>query len=207
LLVTKMNGEPLEPIHGAPLRLIVPGWYGVASVKWLGRIQALDHVFKGYFQTKKYTMQRRTLQGMLETVVVGPMGVKSEIIRPQAGEKLGVGTNRLFGVAWAGHEAVERVEISTDGGQSWSDAELRGPHAPYSWTLWEYLWEVAQPGRYALLARAKSAGGRIQPLSHDPLLGGYHIQFARPREVFIEAQKRSHDRPADLDALAYDMNA
>src|SRR5439155_13140067 len=83
LLATKMNGEPLEPVHGFPVRLIVPGWYGVASVKWLGRIEAIDHAFKGYYQSKKYTIQSRTPQGTMETVIVGPMAVKSEIVRPQ----------------------------------------------------------------------------------------------------------------------------
>src|SRR5436190_12205271 len=100
-----MNGEPLEPIHGYPLRLFVPGWYGVASVKWLRRIEVLDRPFKGYFQSTKYTIQRRG-GGGVETVVVGPMEVKSEVLRPRGDLALGVGPNRLFGVAWAGEEAV-----------------------------------------------------------------------------------------------------
>lgn len=207
LLATKMNGEPLEPVHGFPLRLIVPGWYGVGSVKWLGRIAALDDVYRGYYQSKKYTIHRKTAQGEIERVVVGPMAVKSEIIRPQAGERLGLGTNRVFGVAWAGQEAIARVEISVDGGQSWSDAELLGPKAPYSWTLWEYLWEVAVPGDYSILARARSTAGRVQPAEHDPMLGGYQIHFVRPRPVTVERQKRSEDRHADLGTLLYDMNA
>jgi len=207
LLVTKMNGEPLEAIHGAPVRLLVPGWYGVASVKWLGRIAALDHSFHGYYQSKKYTIQQRMPDGATKKVVVGPMAVKSEIIRPHADEKLGLGTNRIFGVAWAGQEAIARVEVSVDGGKTWADAELLGPQAPYSWSLWEYLWEVAEPGAYTILARATSAGGRVQPGSHDPLLGGYQIHFSRPRHVAVERQKRSDDRRADLGTLLYDMNA
>ena len=79
--------------------------------------------------------------------MVGPMAVKSEIIRPQNDAALGLGTNRIFGVAWAGEEAVAKVEVSTDGGRTWADAELLGPQAAYSWTLWEYLWEAAEPGR------------------------------------------------------------
>src|SRR5439155_12619877 len=153
-----MNGEVLEPIHGLPLRLFVPGWYGVASVKWLKRIEVLEKPFKGYFQTRKYTIKQCSPQGE-ETVIVGPMAVKAELIRPAAGAVLGVGTNRLFGVAWAGEEAVARVEVSTDGGRSWTEAELIGPRAAYSWTMWEYLWEVGTPGDYELVARAPSAGG------------------------------------------------
>ena len=202
-----MNGEPLEPIHGFPMRLMVPGWYGVASVKWLGRIRAIDHTFSGYYQTKKYTVQRRAPQGAIETVVLGPMAVKSEIIRPQAGETLGVGPNRLFGVAWAGQEAVSGVEISTDGGATWSDAELLGPTAPYSWTLWEYIWEASASGRFSLLARATSASGRVQPSVHDPLLGGYQVHFVRAREIAVESRTRAQARYSDVDTLVYDMNA
>src|SRR5262249_37767395 len=101
LLAYRMNGDLLEPSHGYPLRLFVPGWYGVASVKWLRRIDVLDRSFGGYFQTTKYTIQRRTPRGQ-ETAVVGPMAVKAEVIRPAAGAALGLGTNRLFGIAWAG---------------------------------------------------------------------------------------------------------
>jgi DMSO/TMAO reductase YedYZ molybdopterin-dependent catalytic subunit len=206
LLVTRMNGEWLEPNHGYPLRLFVPGWYGVASVKWLRRIELIDHVFKGYFQTTKYTIEQ-PVRGGTETVIVGPMAVKSEIIRPAHGATLGVGTNRIFGVAWAGEEAVARVAVSTDNGRSWSDAELLGPRAPYSWALWEYLWEVAEPGTYSLLARAIAASGQAQPLEHDAHHGGYQVHFSRPTEVRIAPAQRGHDHPADAQTLMYDMNA
>jgi len=206
LLAVRMNGELLEPNHGAPVRLLVPGWYGVASVKWLRRIEVLDRPGHTYYETQKYTIQRHTANGK-ENVPVGPMAVKSEVIRPPAGEVLGVGTNRLFGVAWAGEEAVARVEVSADGGHTWSAAELIGPSARYSWTLWEYLWEVADPGPYTLLARATSAGGRTQPDRHDPFHGGYMIHHCRPVPVRVEAARRSQARGADLDTLMYDMNA
>jgi len=206
LLAVRMNGELLEPSHGFPLRLFVPGWYGVASVKWLKRIEVLDRPFQGYFQTKKYTVQRE-ISGSPQRVVVGPMAVKAEIIRPGAGSVLGLGTNRLFGVAWAGEEAVARVSLSTDSGQSWDQAELIGPRAPYSWTLWEYLWEVAEPGDHDLLVRAEAESGAVQPLSHDPLLGGYMIHFSRPTRVRVEGARRSQAQRSDLDTLVYDMNA
>jgi DMSO/TMAO reductase YedYZ molybdopterin-dependent catalytic subunit len=206
LLATRMNGEPLEPIHGFPVRLLVPGWYGVASVKWLHRIEVLREPFLGYFQTTKYTIQRQGAAG-LERVIVGPMALKSEIIRPHLGEALGVGTNRLFGVAWGGPESVARVDISTDGGQSWSAADLIGPRAPYSWALWEYLWEVGEPGRYSLLARAVSSAGLLQPSEHDPLLGGYLIHHSRPNVVQVLKTHRVRDEHADAETLLYDMNA
>ncbi len=206
LLVTRMNGELLSPSHGFPLRLFVPGWYGVASVKWLRRIEVLDHSFHGYFQSVKYTVQRPTSSG-LETVVVGPMAVKSELIRPGAGAELGIGTNRLFGVAWAGEEAVARVEVSTDGGRTWDAAELLGPSTPYCWTLWEFLWEVAKPGDYTLLTRAVSESGRVQPTQHDPLNGGYLIHHSRPIPVHVQAGVAVQARLGDAETLLYDMNA
>jgi DMSO/TMAO reductase YedYZ molybdopterin-dependent catalytic subunit len=207
LLVYRMNGDLLEPAHGYPLRLFVPGWYGVAAVKWLQRIEVLDRPFGGYYQTKKYTYQRRTPDGTT-TEVVGPMAVKSEVFRPQSGATLGVGTNRIFGVAWAGEEAVERVEVSVDGGNSWAAANLLGVRAPYSWTLWEYLWEAARPGTYTLLTRATSTSGRTQPTEHDTLHGGYLIHHSRPIEVRIEtAAVTAAARGGDVDSLLWDMNA
>src|SRR5262249_20685080 len=143
----------------------------------------------------------------LETAVVGPMAVKAEMIRPAADAVLGLGTNRLFGVAWAGEKAVARVHVSADGGQTWEQAELIGPRAAYSWNLWEYLWEVAQPGEYALLVRAEAEDGAVQPLQHDPLHGGYVIHHSRPTKVCVEGTRRSHAQRSDLDTLLYDMNA
>jgi hypothetical protein len=207
LLATHMNGEPLEPIHGYPVRLFVPGWYGVASVKWLSRIEVLDRVFDGYFQTVKYTVQRATARGAIETVVLGPMAVKSEIIRPRSGERLGVGANRVAGIAWAGEEPIERVEVSADGGRTWNLAALVGPRAAYSWTLWEYMWHVDQPGNYSLLARATSASGQVQPVQHDPLNGGYVIHHSRPTEIEVTAARAPKAMLGEPETLLYDMNA
>jgi DMSO/TMAO reductase YedYZ molybdopterin-dependent catalytic subunit len=206
LLATRMNGEPLEAAHGYPLRLFVPGWYGVASVKWLRRIAAVREPFGGYFQSTKYTV-RRQIGAEKQSVVVGPMAVKSEIIRPRVGETLPTGRNRIAGVAWAGEEPVERVEVSTDGGRRWNLAALVGPRAAYSWTLWEYLWHSAEPGEYQLLARATSASGQSQPERHDPLLGGYMIHNSRPQPVRVAATTAPFAERMPADALLYDMNA
>ncbi|MBX3414891.1 MAG: sulfite oxidase [Pirellulales bacterium] len=204
LVVTRMNGELLEPNHGAPARLLVPGWYGVASVKWLTDIELVDRPFTGYFQSTKYTIEREGFGGR-DRLVVGPMAIKSEFIRPLEGESLGRGTNRLFGVAWAGEDAIQAVEVSTDGGRSWQSANLVGPTARYSWTMWEFLWETTEPGTYTLLSRAVSAGGAVQPMAHSPLHGGYVIHFSRPRTVTVEESKRSDARRADAETLLYDM--
>jgi DMSO/TMAO reductase YedYZ molybdopterin-dependent catalytic subunit len=206
LLALRMNGETIEPAHGFPVRLFVPGWYGVASVKWLTRLAAVDQVFNGYFQTKKYTYQRKTPNG-LETVVVGPMRVKSEIIRPRLDDTVGVGTNRVFGVAWAGEEPVASVDVSTDDGRTWNAAQLVGPKAAYSWTMWEYLWEVATPGDYSLLARATSWSGQVQPASYDALNSSYMIHFSRPIRVHVEVSRKAVAQIGDPNAYLYDMNA
>jgi DMSO/TMAO reductase YedYZ molybdopterin-dependent catalytic subunit len=206
LLATHMNGEQLEPCHGYPLRLIVPGWYGVASVKWLTRIEAVDAPFKGYFQTVKYTVTHQTGGGP-RTDVVGPMPVKSEIIRPADGAVLGVGANRIIGMAWAGERAVAAVEISVDGGATWHRADLHGPSARFSWTPWEYLWEVAISGDYCILARAVSDTGDVQPMGHDMDRGGYLINFSRPIDVRVDAGRASHDQLGDARSLEAEMSA
>jgi DMSO/TMAO reductase YedYZ molybdopterin-dependent catalytic subunit len=206
LLAYRMNGELLGPTHGFPVRLFVPGWYGVASVKWLRRIEVLDRPFQGYYQTTKYTIQKRTPRGT-DTVIVGPMAVKSEMLRPHTGDALGLGANRISGVAWAGEEAVAAVEVSTDGGRSWGLANLMGPQAPYCWTLWEYAWEVATPGEYSLLARAVSASGEVQPCEHDLLAGGYLIRHSRPTVVQVGVGRGVPVRLGDAESFLYDMNA
>jgi DMSO/TMAO reductase YedYZ molybdopterin-dependent catalytic subunit len=206
LLAYRMNGELLAPSHGFPLRLFVPGWYGVASVKWLQRIEVLDHAFGGYYQSIKYTVRARTDNGE-ETVIVGPMVVKSEILRPHAGDDLGLGANRISGIAWAGEEALATVEVSTDGGQNWGLARLIGPQAPYCWSLWEYAWEVAQPGDYTLLARATSASGQVQPTEHDALCGGYLICHSRPTTVHVTRSRAVPVRIGDAEMFLYDMNS
>ena len=206
LLALRMNGEPLTPSHGFPVRLLVPGWYGVASVKWLTRIEVTRVPFSGYFQTVKYTIQRQAESGQVAECI-GGMGVKSEIVRPFAGEALGLGKQRVFGLAWAGEEAVAKVELSADGGQTWRETELLGPFAPYSWTMWEYLWDVQSAGSHALQSRATSTSGRVQPAEHDPLLGGYMIHFSRPIGVRVESRTGGDALPGDSEALRYDMNA
>lgn len=206
LLALRMNGELLEPDHGFPLRLFVPGWYGVAWVKWLERIVAIERPFRGYFQSVKYTVKERRGPAA-ETVVVGPMAVKSEILRPRQGDVLGLGPNRIVGLAWAGEEAVARVEISTNAGGDWRPAELIGPRAAYSWTLFEATWQIETAGEYSLCARAVSESGCAQPHAHDPLHGGYMITFSRHIMVHVEDAPIATVESSDLEALLYDMNA
>ena len=186
LIALKMNGEPLAEEHGFPARLVVPGWYGVASVKWLRSLRVVDEPFRGFFQSVKYTVRRKTARGLREDVV-GMMLPKSEIIRPRQGDCLAPGLRLIEGIAWAGPEAVAAVELSCDGGDSWRRAELIGPRHRYSWTRWRVEWKPSGPGKYKLLARAISASGEIQPSRHNPLHGGYHVNFSRPLEITVVA--------------------
>ncbi len=186
LIALRMNGEPLATEHGFPARLVVPGWYGVASVKWLRALRVVDAPYRGFFQSVKYTVRRKTARGISEDVV-GMMLPKSEIIRPRPGDCVAEGTRLVEGIAWAGPEAVAAVELSCDGGDSWRRAELVGPQHRYSWTRWRYAWEPPGQGVYSLLARAISASGEIQPSRHNPLHGGYHVNFSRPLEITVTA--------------------
>jgi DMSO/TMAO reductase YedYZ molybdopterin-dependent catalytic subunit len=205
LLAFRMNGEPLTRSHGAPVRLIVPGWYGVCSVKWIARLELLDHQYEGYFQSEKYTIQRRE-GGKERKARLTRMPVKSQIIRPAAGSELRPGVNRISGIAWAGEEAVAKVEVSTDGGLRWRGASLVGPQAPYSWTLWEYLWEVNSPANYELMCRASSTAGDAQPTEHDDLRGGYMINFTRPHPVRVVSRGRAQDSWGDAVSRLDEMS-
>lgn len=196
LIALRMNGEWLEPNHGAPLRLFVPGWYGVASVKWLRTMRVIDHAYQGYFQTVKYSINRPAGKEK-HNVPLGPGVVKSEVLFPREGEALGVGTIRLAGVAWAGEERVTRVDVSTDGGRSWHAAHLKGIPHPYSWCQWESLWTVSAPGSHTIVSRAHTESGQAQPFEYNPDNLGYIINVVRPRPVTVVASQSSADQFAD----------
>lgn len=186
LIALRMNGEWLEPNHGAPLRLFVPGWYGVASVKWLRAMRVIDHAYQGFFQTVKYSIDRTTASGK-RRLPLGPGAVKSEILHPAEGAQLGLGTHHLAGLAWAGEERIARVDVSSDGGRTWQAAHLKGLQQPYSWCQWEALWTVSAPGDYTLMARARTDSGQMQPLDYDADNLGYIINVVLGRKVAVVA--------------------
>ena len=150
LLAYKMNGRPLPQAHGFPIRAIVPGWYGMASVKWLARIVAVTQPYRGYFQTVDYAYWQQR-DGFPQRVPVTEIQVKSQIARPTMAEVVAKGKlYRVFGAAWAGDSAVAKVEISTDGGKSYAAAKLIGTPAKHAWRLWEFSWDVPnKTGKYA----------------------------------------------------------
>lgn len=206
LIALRMNGEWLDANHGAPMRLFVPGWYGVASVKWLRSIRVIDQTYPGYFQTTKYAIERLTSQGK-RRLPLGPGAVKSEMLLPTAAQRLQAGTHRIAGVAWAGEERVMRVDVSTDGGRTWQAAHLKGMRQPYSWCQWECLWTVTVPGEYTLMARAHSESGQAQPFDYDPNNLGYLINVVLPRVIRVEPGETAPDAFADAAMWADTMLA
>jgi DMSO/TMAO reductase YedYZ molybdopterin-dependent catalytic subunit len=184
IIALRMNGDWLDANHGAPMRLFVPGWYGVASVKWLRTMRVIDHAYAGYFQTVKYSVRRR-VGGEKRDVPLGPGVVKSEILQPRAGARLGLATHRISGLAWGGEQRIAQVDVSTDGGNSWRAAKLKGLQQPYSWCHWEYVWTADAPGYYTLMARAQTESGEKQPLDYDPDNLGYLINIVLPRPVQV----------------------
>jgi DMSO/TMAO reductase YedYZ molybdopterin-dependent catalytic subunit len=167
LLVYEMNGEPLPVDHGYPLRLVVPGWYGVASVKWLVEIEATYRPFDGYFQRLRYI-----LPGGPRPTPLRERRVRSVIIWPADRQRLKAGPVEVRGLAWSGNRPVARVELSADGGRSWQAVDLEAPDSPYAWQRWRAVWH-ATPGSHTLQVRAADTAGRTQPEHADWNFLGY----------------------------------
>src|SRR5947209_7406623 len=147
-----MNGETLPANHGFPLRAVVGGWYGVASIKWLSRILVTERPFVGFEQSMDYSIWERR-SGIPSLIPLTEMEVKASIARPAAGDVLIANEeNRIQGAAWTGESEVSKVEVSTDGGGSWQDAKLLGKPVPFAWRLWEHAWKPAKAGKYTLMA-------------------------------------------------------
>ena len=206
LIALRMNGDWLDANHGAPMRLFVPGWYGVASVKWLRTIRLIDHAYMGYFQTSKYAIQRSSSDGK-QRVPLGPGSVKSEMLHPAEHAKLGLGTNIIAGLAWGGEERIARVEVSCDGGRTWQAAQLKGLRQAYSWCQWEYAWEVNVPGEFTLMSRAHTESGRTQPFDYDSNNLGYLINIVLPRVVEVVADQPAQTSLTDPNAWIDSMEA
>ena len=165
LLAYEMNGEPLAPEHGFPLRLIVPGWYGIAHVKWLTRVEVIDYRFMGWFMAKDYVTVRGERRG--ESIVhratsVGRARLKSiitRVARPVAGARDSLA---IHGFAWSDGTGVAAVEVRIDDGPFVS-AELEPPETRFAWTPFHVRWRDATKGRHRLVSRARDAEGRRQP--------------------------------------------
>lgn len=159
LLAYEMNGQPIPPEHGAPLRLVVPGWYGMASVKWVQRIRVIPDEFKGEFQTRSYVYHwpDGTSQPVQE------IQVRALVTDPIPGETLPRGKHIIRGWAWSGMGTVTGVEVSIGGAAPWQPAQLAPPASSHAWQAWTFEWDASEPGRHSIRARASDSSGATQP--------------------------------------------
>ncbi|HLY81864.1 MAG TPA: sulfite oxidase, partial [Acidimicrobiales bacterium] len=161
ILAFAMNGEALPLQHGYPLRLIVPGWYAVASVKWLTRIQVVGEPFTGYYQVDKYQYERQR-DGRLEKEPVTLQQVRSLIVEPRADQPIGRGETLIRGVAWSGAAPIARVEVSVGRGP-WQQATLLGDRQRGRWQWWQLAARLDTAGPITVRAKATDLAGRTQP--------------------------------------------
>jgi DMSO/TMAO reductase YedYZ molybdopterin-dependent catalytic subunit len=170
-----MNGAPLPPQHGFPLRLVVPGWYGMQNVKWLARITVLEEPYTGFQNAVAYRMYDadgepgEPVTRMLPRSLMVPPGVPDFMTRRR---HLEPGAVTLHGRAWSGHGPIERVEVSTDGGATFAGAALGPEQGPHAWRGWSFEWD-APTGEHVVSSRATDAAGNTQPLEVPWNLKGY----------------------------------
>ena len=184
LLAYKMNGADLTRSHGFPVRVVVPGWYGMASVKWLKRIVVTDKPFDGFFQSLQYSRWER-LNGTPTMVPVTELQVKSIIVDPEINGVIPSGeTYTIRGQAWTGVGTVARVEVSVDGGRKWAAARLTSPASQYAWQSWAFEWRPTA-GEHSLMVRATDSQGRTQPMRRDKDRRSYEINHVVPTTVVV----------------------
>ena len=176
LLAYDVNGVPLPPQHGFPLRVVVPGWYGMTSVKWLDRITVLEQPFQGYQMQQSYRLRHEEGD---EGEPLSRVQVRALMVAPGIPEFLSrarvvpAGDCLLRGRAWSGEGAVTSVEVSADGGETWGEAELdEAGLGRWAWRGWSHVWH-AEPGEHELCCRAHDDAGNTQPLEPPWNLGGY----------------------------------
>ncbi len=182
LIAYAMNGQPLLPQHGAPLRLLVPGWYGMTNVKWLARMTAVRESFDGYQHRVAYRLKANDgdpgvpVSRMAPRSLMIPPGIPTF---PTRARTLDAGAQILQGRAWSGQGPIKKVEVSVDGGTEWTEAALDPPIGEFAWRGWSYPWD-AVPGAHVLASRATDAAGNAQPAVAEWNAGGFGnngIQF------------------------------
>ena len=159
-----MNGEPLPPVHGAPLRVVVPGYIGARSVKWLERIEVRSRPWEGYFQHVAYRLLPEDgTPGPGAGMPLGLVALNADVLSPADGETVAAGPVEVRGYAFAGGERhVARVDVSLDGGASWSQAELLEDLGPWAWRHWRITVDLA-PGEHEIVVRAWDSSAATQP--------------------------------------------
>src|ERR1022692_63352 len=184
LLAYAMNGEPLAVRHGAPLRLVVPGWYAVASVKWLTDIRVASAAFDGYFQTGHYMYERPDGDTMVREPV-RMQRVRALITEPSSGQRHAGREVTIRGLAWSGAAPIARVEVSV-AGSAWQEARLIGESSTHGWQWWEHQAQVIGPGETTIRARATDLAGHTQPLRPEWNRRGYGGNFIHEVGVWLE---------------------
>ena len=190
ILAYEMNGQLLPPQHGFPLRLVVPEWYGMTSVKWLKSITAISEPFEGVQQQALYHYrQTENDPGTPVTrkhphALMVPPGIPdylSRVRHVQAARTI------VEGRAWSGFGSVERVEFSSDGGCTWEEAELGEPVGRHGWRSWSYEWNAQEPGDYELCTRATDAAGNTQSADNNEAwnVGGYGVNVIQRVPVLV----------------------
>jgi len=169
LLAYEMNDAPLTPQHGFPLRVVVPGWYGMTHVKWLQRIDAVAEPFTGWQQAEAYKIDDEPVTRMLPRSLLAPPGIPDFLTRERFTHAR---VQTITGRAWSGRGEITRVEVSDDGGATWADAGLDAPLGEFAWRGWHFDWD-ADPGDHELCCRATDAAGNVQPLTGAWNHGGY----------------------------------
>ncbi len=172
VLAHSMNGTALTPLHGAPLRAVVPGWFGMASTKWIAKISVEAEPSSNHFMAKGY----RYVEPGGDPATSPPvedLRVKSLITRPLEGARVTPGSVRVQGYAWAGVSGVKLVEVSIDGGKTWKAAGFSGDATPYAWRQWATEFDLKTPKKVTLMARATDGAGNVQPLEAKINASGY----------------------------------
>jgi sulfane dehydrogenase subunit SoxC len=182
LVVWGMNGDPLPIVHGGPVRLLVPGWAGIASTKWLVGIEAIDRAFDGFWNTDNYVIWDERGDPLRPVAEMPP---KSVIVAPADGETISPGPVPIYGWAWSGFAPIQTVEISTDAGRCWQAADLH-PGERRGWRRWELVWK-ASPGRHRLRARATDERRLSQPVVAPWNAKGYLMNASHEVVVAVES--------------------
>lgn len=184
ILAWAHNGEYLTHVHGAPLRLVVPGWAGNWWVKWIEKIEVMDHMPDCYYQTHYFVSGDSPEDPNKKPMM--QLGVKTLIKYPRDDDgPLPRGEHVIRGMAWSGSGAVVRVEVSIDGGGSWNDAYIEESHDKWLWRRWSYVWDAIEPGKYNIMARATDEEGRVQPQT-EPNFQRKHFDWIVPELVTVK---------------------
>jgi DMSO/TMAO reductase YedYZ molybdopterin-dependent catalytic subunit len=190
LLAYEMNGVPLPPQHGYPLRLVIPGWYGMAHVKWLRSATVLTTPFDGYQNEVAYRLKESPDEPGEPVARIRPRALLIPPGHPDFMSRtrfLPAGVHELVGRAWSGAAPVVRVEVSTDGGASWADAELEPALGEWAWARFRFAWDAGTPGEYQLTARATDAAGTVQPVEQPWNVQGMANNMAQRVAVVVTA--------------------